>query len=202
MTRSFYRRLSRAMTPPVELASRRRFLAASGAALGTALLSSCNLPGRRGPSSRRIVVVGGGFAGLACAFELQTAGYDVTLVEASSRVGGRVRTTSDFVPGRVVEIGAELIGSNHPTWMAYKDRFGLEMLELSESETWEQPVSLDGQRLEREAASALLEEMDTVFNQNIAAPAEAVNADEPWLTPGAEQLDRKTTADWIAELDC
>ena len=202
MTRSFYRRLSRAMTPPVELASRRRFLAASGAALGTALLSSCNLPGRRGPSSRRIVVVGGGFAGLACAFELQTAGYDVTLVEASSRVGGRVRTTSDFVPGRVVEIGAELIGSNHPTWMAYKDSFGLEMLELSESETWEQPVSLDGQRLEREAASALLEEMDTVFNQNIAAPAEAVNADEPWLTPGAEQLDRKTTADWIAELDC
>ena len=145
MTRSFYRRLSRSLTHPAELASRRQFLAATGAAAGATLLSSCNLPGRRGgPSAKRVVVVGGGFAGLACAHELQTAGYDVTLVEAASRVGGRVRTTTDFVKGRVVEIGAELIGSNHPTWMAYKDRFGLEMLELSESETWEQPVVLEG----------------------------------------------------------
>jgi monoamine oxidase len=203
MTRSFYRRLSRAITPPAELQSRRQFLAASSAAVGMTLLSSCNLASRRrGPSSKRVVVVGGGFAGLACAHELQSAGYDVTLVEATSRVGGRVRTTTDFVPGRVVEIGAELIGSNHPTWMAYKDRFGLEMLELSESETWEQPVLIDGKRLGREEAAALLAEMDEAFNTNIDPLAQTVNADEPWLTPDAATLDRRTTADWIAGLEC
>lgn len=203
MTRSFYRRLSRSLTHPAELASRRQFLAGAGALAGTTLLSSCNLPGRRGGmSAKRVVVVGGGFAGLACAHELIAAGYDVTLVEAANRVGGRVRTTTEFVQGRVVEVGAELIGSNHPTWMAYKDRFGLEMLELSESETWEQPVILEGKRLEREAAGALLEEMDEAFNTNIEPLAATVDADQPWLTPKAKEHDARTTADWIASLEC
>jgi monoamine oxidase len=203
MTRSFYRRLSRSLNGPAQLSSRRQFLAASGAALGAALLPSCNSIGRRGGGAgKRVVIVGGGFAGLACAHELQSVGYDVTLVEAASRVGGRVRTTTDFVPGRVVEIGAELIGSNHPTWMAYKCRFGLEMLELSEHETWEQPVLLNGRRLARPEAAALLEEMDEVYISALGPLSERVNADEPWRTPNAQVLDQRTTADWIAELEC
>jgi monoamine oxidase len=203
MTRSFYRRLSRSLTHPAELRSRREFLAAAGAATGLTLLSSCNLPGRRnGPSAKRIVVVGGGFAGLACAHELQAAGYDVTVIEAAQRVGGRVRTTTDFVPGRVVEVGAELIGSNHPTWMAYKDRFGLEMLELSESEEWEQPVVIEGKRLGKDEASGLLEEMDEVFNSNIDPLAQTVDADQPWKTPDAAAHDQRTTASWIEKLEC
>lgn len=40
----------------------------------------------------RVVIVGAGFAGLACADELAAAGYRVTVLEARSRVGGRVLT--------------------------------------------------------------------------------------------------------------
>jgi oxygen-dependent protoporphyrinogen oxidase len=43
----------------------------------------------------RVAVVGGGLAGLACAFELVDAGVDVTLLEAGDRFGGQVRTTLD-----------------------------------------------------------------------------------------------------------
>ncbi|WP_164102203.1 FAD-dependent oxidoreductase [Candidatus Laterigemmans baculatus] len=41
-----------------------------------------------------VVIVGGGLAGLACATRLAQAGIDFRLLEASDRVGGRVRTDS------------------------------------------------------------------------------------------------------------
>ena len=53
----------------------------------------------------RVAVIGGGLAGLACAFELVDAGVDVTVLEAGDRFGGQVRTTLDR--GFVVEEGAD-----------------------------------------------------------------------------------------------
>lgn len=199
MTRSLYRHLARSVRGPAP--SRREFLA-GGFAAGSLLLSR-RLPfGGSAPVGKRVVVVGAGFAGLACAYELQQAGYDVTVVEASNRVGGRVRSSSDFAAGRTIEIGGELIGSNHPTWMAYKDTFGLAMRDLSENEEWEQPVVLDGKRLSREAAKALLEEMDEVFVKDIDPLAEPVVADEPWTTPDAKALDARSTKSWLEKLEC
>jgi monoamine oxidase len=52
----------------------------------------------------------------------------VTVLEARDRIGGRVLTLSDLVPGKNVEGGGELIGSNHPTWVSYQRTFGLSFL--------------------------------------------------------------------------
>lgn len=201
MTRSLYRRLARHVRGPAFVSGRREFLR-GGAAAGALLLSNGRLPRIGLPGGKRVVVVGAGFSGLACAYELQAAGYDVSVVEAQNRVGGRVRSSSDFVSGRTIEIGGELIGSNHPTWMTYKDTFGLSMLDLSENEEWEQPVVLDGKRLSREEAKALLEEMDEVFAKSLDPLAETVNADQPWLTPDAKALDQRTTKEWLEKLEC
>jgi len=65
--------------------------------------------------TRRIIVVGGGFAGLAAANELLAAGYKVHLYEARNRLGGRVLTLPDVVPGKFVDAGGEFVGSNHPS---------------------------------------------------------------------------------------
>lgn len=45
-----------------------------------------------GRSRKKVVVVGGGPAGLCTAYELQKAGYQVTVLEARHRVGGRTLT--------------------------------------------------------------------------------------------------------------
>jgi oxygen-dependent protoporphyrinogen oxidase len=50
----------------------------------------------------RIAVIGGGITGLAAAYEAGKGGADVTLYEASDRLGGKVRT-SDFAGGPVDE---------------------------------------------------------------------------------------------------
>lgn len=75
----------------------------------------------------RVVVVGAGFAGLACADELIRLGHDVTVVEARDRVGGRV-WSQELVPGdasTVTERGAEFVLEGYDTLLRYAERFGL-----------------------------------------------------------------------------
>ncbi|MDP7040396.1 MAG: FAD-dependent oxidoreductase, partial [Myxococcota bacterium] len=42
--------------------------------------------------AKRCAIIGAGPAGCAAAYELQKAGFDVTLFEASAQVGGRTQT--------------------------------------------------------------------------------------------------------------
>jgi monoamine oxidase len=118
--------------------SRRQVLrvGAAGAAaalvgpLGCASHSSGRKAAVRAQNSQRtVVIVGAGFAGLACADTLAHAGVNVVLLEATSRAGGRVRTDRVFIPGDNVELGGEWIGSNHPTWLAYAQEFSLRLEE-------------------------------------------------------------------------
>ncbi|MBN8867705.1 MAG: FAD-dependent oxidoreductase [Solirubrobacterales bacterium] len=55
----------------------------------------------------RVAIVGAGVAGLACAGELVRQGLDPVLLEASDRIGGRVR--SGRLDGAQVELGASWI---------------------------------------------------------------------------------------------
>ena len=57
----------------------------------------------RGRAAGSVLVLGGGVAGLATAYELRKAGYRVTILEASDRVGGRNHTLRGG--DRLTEIG-------------------------------------------------------------------------------------------------
>ena len=60
------------------------------------------------------VIIGAGFAGLAAAYKLKNAGWNVTVLEARDRIGGRVFSYS-FArnPNLVCELGAEWVGESH-----------------------------------------------------------------------------------------
>ena len=193
---NFYMTLNRRHGKPSGL-TRREMLQRSFAA-GAALLISERFSGPLSAGAGRVVVVGGGVSGLAAAYELSRAGYEVTVVEARNRVGGRVISFSEFVPGKSVEGGGELIGSNHPAWVAYAKQFGLQFIDVSE-EDLEAPIVLNGKKVTAEQSEQLWEEMEKAFS-TILVDAAKVDADQPWKANNAEALDKRTLADWINKL--
>src|SRR5262245_1529621 len=148
---------------------------------------------------KRVCVIGAGLSGLACTYELRAAGYDVQVVEARSRLGGRVYSLPNFVKGHTVEAGGEFIGRNHPCWLAYAARFGLQLREVSRHEGRTEPILLGGKHLTDEEAKQLYAEMEIIQKQ-MTAEAKGVNADEPWNTPQAGALGRLSPAQWLAGL--
>src|SRR5690606_35846460 len=110
-----YRALRRKYNPEAhqaDLMARREFLKMMAAGMGAFAVSQmpfiahgANDWGTTGtitakPNGKSVIVVGAGFAGLAAAYELAVKGYDVSVVEARNRVGGRVLSTGDFVKGK------------------------------------------------------------------------------------------------------
>ncbi len=76
-----------------------------------------------------IVIVGAGLAGLSCGALLREAGRDVTILEATDRVGGRVRT--DVVEGFTLDHGFQVLLTAYPACkrMLDYDRLRLRVFE-------------------------------------------------------------------------
>jgi len=74
----------------------------------------------------RVIIVGAGFAGLSAATCLADRGAEVLVLEARTRVGGRVWSTQ-LVPGdprTVVERGAEFVLDGYAALHSWVERFG------------------------------------------------------------------------------
>ena len=83
----------------------------------------------------KIVIVGGGIAGVTCARKLADRGLASTVYEASGRIGGRMfSNTSSWADGQVSEWCGELIDTGHVTIQALAKRFGLTLDDLHAAE--------------------------------------------------------------------
>jgi monoamine oxidase len=150
--------------------------------------------------SLRVAVVGAGFAGLTAAWFLRLFGINPTVFEASDRLGGRVWTDRGFVSGKVVEAGAELIGSNHPMWIELAQHFGLTLVPITQNydQLWVR-VRLGDYVLTDDDLKRVDAELQPVFDA-IAQDAQGVDGFEPWDAPNAAVWDSMSVADRFSQL--
>ncbi|XP_007441131.1 L-amino-acid oxidase-like [Python bivittatus] len=88
--------------------------------------------------SKHIVVVGAGMAGLSAAYTLSQAGHQVTVLEASERVGGRVNTYRNEAEGWYANLGPMRLPGRHRIIREYVRKFGLTLNQflVEQDNTW------------------------------------------------------------------
>ena len=111
---------------------------ALGFGIGSALAAPPRLEGT--PKAKKVIVLGAGNAGLASAYELTQAGYQVTVIEARSFAGGRAQTarkgfsltelggatqTCEFDDGLYINHGPWRIPYHHHSTLHYTRKFGV-----------------------------------------------------------------------------
>lgn len=107
--------------------TRRKLLKTSTAAF---LAGAAILPSAEPAKKKRIIVIGGGIGGLSCAFDLMERGHEVTVLEASRRTGGHVKTIYDPLPdGLYADVGAEqFTNPGYDTYREWVLKFDLPVL--------------------------------------------------------------------------
>ena len=155
-----------------------------------------------------IIVVGAGLAGLTTAYELEQKGHDVTVLEASSRIGGRMYTLYDkFEQGQFAEAGGELLDAVHvhKNVHAYIEKFGLQLEEVGYDHVDEGAYFLDGKLIPYDQLKSVMgrkvnREYNRFWDELEALGEQVHNPKKPHKSANAAYLDSMSVADWLDSL--
>lgn len=112
------------------MSSRREFLKKTTLMGAGALIASTpfaqlyNTP--KNNKGKTVICIGSGLSGLAAAHRLKKKGWNVLVLEARDRIGGRV-FSHQFNDKHVIELGAEWVGASHSRMLELCDQFGLKL---------------------------------------------------------------------------
>jgi monoamine oxidase len=182
-----------------EGSTRREVIKRVGAVTAGIALTRPWLPLAQAATAPRIVVVGGGLAGLTAAYRLKQAGYAAQVYEASDRVGGRCWTIRGaFADGQIAEHGGELIDTGHIEMRHLVNELGLttDNLLAAQPNGTEDFYRFDGQAYSFAQATSDMKAIWQQVHSDVSA------ASYPTLytssTARGRQLDNMSIADWIA----
>ncbi|MDY7232458.1 flavin monoamine oxidase family protein [Hyalangium rubrum] len=175
---------------------RRTFLHLTGGMAGAAALTACG----EDPEMESVAIVGGGMAGLHCAYRLQQLGVTARIYEASTRTGGRMFSARGVFPeGQHCELGGEFIDTGHETMHDLAQELEIELLDYNQDapELARLVAYFDGHRLSEEEIlngfGPIAERIDVALGA-LADPEEYVT----YRTPnGAEALDQLSLSAWM-----
>jgi monoamine oxidase len=110
------------------MSSRRQFLKNGLLSSAGLAVATSNLPLFSIGSSKKVIVIGAGFSGLAAAYQLKKRGIEVVVLEAANRLGGRVFSyTMDAKEKLTAELGGEWISAGQKTILSLCKELNLEL---------------------------------------------------------------------------
>jgi monoamine oxidase len=148
--------------------------------------------------SQKIAIIGGGLAGLTCAYRLKQQGIFSIVYEGAERLGGRCFTLRDaFADGQTVERGGELIDTDHVhvRRLAHELELTLDDLHAHEAPHSEELYFFHGGRYSRMQATRDFQKILPRLQADFAA----TGGDASWNKSNAagRALDQISIANWI-----
>lgn len=157
-----------------------------------------------------VLIVGAGIAGLTVAWRLQQAGVPIEIVEATKRIGGRIRTVPEAAGTYLIgELGSEFIDSDHTCLQALIKELGLELTDLSNTDQDLIPTTFyfNGQPVSFKTIIHELTPIVAQIEKDLKSLANFRNYTTPHPIASAldqlslrEYLERIPASDWIRKL--
>lgn len=155
---------------------------------------------------KSVTIIGAGMAGLTAAYDLHRAGWQVTLLEARDRVGGRVHTMHGFSNGLVAEAGGEYIDNHHTRMISLAKEFNLSLGKggswQSQNGDWGSFAGKTGALIDKNIWGIdLTNEIQKIWNALAELGKEVTDPSNPLTAPNAKKLDEQSAAEWINAQD-
>lgn len=138
-----------------------------------------------------VIIIGAGLAGLSAAKALKQQGISSVVLEARSRIGGRVYSIT-MPDGSMADLGAQWIGPAQKRIQLLAKEAGLKL----------QHMKVKG-RVVKEPLTplSLIERMQLVkLSLRLAREARKTPVSSPWQHPDAELLDHTAIAQWLGSI--
>lgn len=111
-----------------------------------------------------------------------------------------MHSVKNFIPGKTIEGGGELIGSNHPLWNSYKQHFRLNFSDVKDYGN--SPVRFGNRTLSFEDSQKLTDELEKQLKALTELAESIVDPFEPWSNRNAKHLDAVSYGDWVRKAKC
>ncbi len=183
----------------------RRGLLRGGLATGAAVAAATFTREGEGAFAQRqgrspILVVGAGIAGLTAAYRLRQGGVRADIIEATNRVGGRIRTTPKVAGTQIsAELGGEYIDTGHTTLISLATELGLRAIDLVEAQRGlvQDTFFLQGRRFSVQQLITDFAPLATKINADLEAVGDEISYQD--FTETAERIDNLSIAEYLED---
>jgi monoamine oxidase len=146
-----------------------------------------------------VLVAGAGLAGLAAARDLMRSGADVAVVDARTRVGGRVWTVRDaFTGGQHAEAGGDMIDEGQREIRSLADELGLTLTRILRHGFGY--AHQDGSGRTRMLGPSASRGWDRISEALEAVIRPYQLAEQSWDSPITADLARRSVAAWLNDI--